>query len=167
MEQVEWEDVQGLLREELLGLPYAAYILWRCEPENVPASTEARAWLEGLADRVIRAGDDDLMNVSLRRPRSLKALKRPLKEGEPDGVGVVNLALTPHGLRKFGVEDPELGQFDSAFREGMVPRPPPGSHGSRRSNLLGDIGNVPQLVRVRGGAYFFLPGIAALRSLAS
>jgi hypothetical protein len=26
---------------------------------------------------------------------------------------------------------------------------------------------VPQLVRVRGGAYFFLPGIAALRSLAN
>src|SRR5262245_51119905 len=35
MEQVEWEDVQGLLRDGLLRLPYAAYILWRCKPENV------------------------------------------------------------------------------------------------------------------------------------
>jgi len=33
----------------------------------------------------------------------------------------------------------------------------------RPANLRID---VPQLVRVRGGAYFFLPGIAALRSLA-
>ena len=140
-EQVEWEDVQGLLRDGLLGLPHAAYILWRCEPENLAAATESKAWLKGLGDRVIRAGDDDLTNVSLRRPRSLKALKRSLEEGEPDGVGVVNLALTAHGLRKFGVEDPELAQFDSAFREGMAPRPPTGSHASRRSNLLGDIGN--------------------------
>jgi Dyp-type peroxidase family len=141
MEQVEWEDVQGLLRDGLLGLPYAAYILWRCEPDDVPAATEAKAWLKGLADRVIRAGDDDLASGSLRRPRSLKALKRSLEEGEPDGVGVVNLALTAHGLRKFGVEDAELAQFDSAFREGMAPPPPPGSQASRRSNLLGDIGS--------------------------
>jgi hypothetical protein len=141
MKQVEWEDVQGLLRDGLLRLPYAAYILWRCEPENVPAAKEVKAWLKGLADRVIGAGDDDLPNVSLRRPRSLKALKRSLEEGEPDGVGAVNLALTVHGLRKFGVEDPELVQFASEFREGMAPRPPPGSHASRRSNLLGDIGN--------------------------
>lgn len=81
MEPVEWEDVQGLLRDGLLGLPYAAYILWRCGPENVPAATEAKAWLKGLADRVIRAGDDDLTNVSLRRPRSLRVLKRPWRKG--------------------------------------------------------------------------------------
>jgi Dyp-type peroxidase family len=139
MEQVEWEDVQGLLRDGLLGLPYAAYVLWRCEPENGSAATKAKTWLKDLARRVISAGDDGLTNVSLRRPRSLKALKRSLEEGEPDGAGVVNLALTAPGLQKFGVEDPELAQFDSAFREGMAP--PPGSHTSRRSNLLGDIGN--------------------------
>jgi Dyp-type peroxidase family len=144
MEQVEWEDVQGLLRDGLLGLPYAAYILWRYRPESASAATEAKAWLKGLADRVIRAGDDDATgpkNASLRRPKSLNALKRSLEEEERDGVGVVNLAVTVHGLRKFGVEDPKLAQFASEFREGMAPPPPPGSQASRRSNLLGDIGN--------------------------
>jgi hypothetical protein len=140
MEQVEWDDVQGLLRDGLLTLPYAAYILWRCEPENVPAATGAKAWLKGLADRVIRAGDDDaagLTNISLRRPRSLMALTRSLEEAGnshranrgPNGVGVVNLALTARGLGKFGVEDPERAQFDSEFREGMAP-------GRRRDRTL-------------------------------
>jgi Dyp-type peroxidase family len=143
MEQVEWEDVQGLLLDGLRELPHAAYILWRCEPENVPATTEAKAWLKGLADRVIRAGDDDaagLTNVSSRRPRSLKALRRSMEEA-PNGVGAVNLALTARGMIKFGVEDPELARFATEFREGMAPPPSSESHASRRSNLLGDIGN--------------------------
>ena len=155
-EQVEWEDVQGLVLDGLLGLPHAAYMLWRCGAENDIAATEAKAWLNGLADRVIRAADHDgsgLRSVSWRRPTDLNDLKRSLdRAGNPDGgkhepgrVGAINLALTARGLMKFGAEDTELSQFALQFREGMAPRPLPGSAVSRRSNLLGDIGkNSPE-----------------------
>jgi Dyp-type peroxidase family len=150
MEKVEWEDVQGLLRSGFLRLPYAAYILWRFERGRDPA---AKVWLEGLADRLIRAEEDDaagLRNASQRRPKSLNALKKSIKEAssvhsgnaQAIDIGAVNLALTASGLTELGVELPELALFSSEFREGMAPRP---SQGLRRSNVLGDIGeNSPE-----------------------
>jgi Dyp-type peroxidase family len=146
MEEVDWKDVQGLLRSGFLDLPYAAYVLWRFERERDPA---AKLWLERLADRLIRAEEDEAagpLNVSKRRPTSLNSLKTSIKEASSSrrdnkqaiDVGAVNLAVTASGLIAVGVEARELALFSSEFREGMAARPP---EGSRRSNVLGDIGD--------------------------
>jgi hypothetical protein len=97
MEKVEWEDVQGLLSSGFLGLPFAAYILLRFVPG---ATAETKAWLGGLAERLMRAEGDDEAEPS--RPRSVRTMKKYIKEIKPSqgggtraiDVGAVNFALT-------------------------------------------------------------------------
>jgi deferrochelatase/peroxidase EfeB len=143
MEKVEWEDVQGLLSSGFLGLPFAAYILLRFVPGG---AAETKAWLGGLAERLMRADGEDEAEPS--RPRSVRTMKKYIKEMKPTqgggtqaiDVGAVNFALTASGLKALGIEPSELAQFSSEFREGMAP-PMKGGVISRRSNVLGDIGD--------------------------
>jgi Dyp-type peroxidase family len=143
MEKVEWEDVQGLLSSGFLGLPFAAYILVRFVPRG---AAETKAWLGGLAERLMRAEGDDEAEPS--RPRSVRTMKKYVKEMKPSqggipqaiDIGAVNFALTASGLRSLGVERSDLAQFSSEFREGMAP-PMRGGVIPRRSNVLGDIGD--------------------------
>jgi Dyp-type peroxidase family len=142
MEKVEWEDVQGLLSSGFLRLPFAAYILLRFVPG---ATVETKAWLGGLAERLMRADGEDEAEPS--RPRSVRTMKKYIKEMKPPGggtpaidVAAVNFALTASGLKSLGVERSELAQFSSEFCEGMAP-PMVGGVVPRRSNVLGDIGD--------------------------
>jgi Dyp-type peroxidase family len=147
MENVEWQDVQGLVLSGFPDLRHAAYIPWRFDP---PESNSIKQWLEGLAGRLIRVDGTDSAAMKVTqtarhrpaRPTSLKAMKRLLEANRKvSGVGVVNLALTAGGLKAFGVDEQELARFSSEFREGMAPEPRPGSAVPRRSNVLGDIGS--------------------------
>jgi hypothetical protein len=143
MEKVEWEDVQGLLSSGFLRLPFAAYILLRFVPG---ATVETKAWLGGLAERLMRADGEDEAEPS--RPRSVRTMKKYIREMKPPGgsgtpaidVAAVNIALTASGLKSLGVERSELAQFSSEFCEGMAP-PMKGGAIPRRSNVLGDIGD--------------------------
>src|SRR5262249_45709213 len=109
MENVEWKDVQGLVRSGFLDLPRAAYILWRFLPGSGP---QAKSWIGNLANRLMRAEHDDPEEVHVGgelgrrlRPRSVAGLKQLIKKEKVNGrdtqaieVGAVNVALTASGL---------------------------------------------------------------------
>lgn len=134
MGQIDWEDIQGLVRHGYGPEKYSAYVLWRLKPGQ---TEQAKAWLAGLAGRLTRADRDD----EAQAPDGRGQRKR---EKSP-GAGAINLALTASGLRTLGVKEDELARFSAEFREGMAPRPESPSAVPRRCNLLGDLGdNSPQ-----------------------
>jgi Dyp-type peroxidase family len=152
MENVEWKDVQGLVRSGFPDLPHAAYILWRFSRDCGP---QAKEWLGNLANRLMRAEHDDAEEVDAGdgkphqrlRPRSVASLKKLIvkrkmhdRDMQASEMAAVNVALTASGLKALGVEELELAYFSAEFREGMAPKPADGSTVSRRSSLLGDIG---------------------------
>ena len=151
MEKDEWKDVQGLVQSGFGDLPYSAYILWHFNPDP-NARPRHKEWLDNLAHRLMRVEDDDAGDAhphyrSLSRMKAhIKEIKKSSKQTKHVGDHVtesapaINLALTARGLKALGVEGDELAQFSAEFREGMAPKPPQDSSASRRSNLLGDIG---------------------------
>jgi Dyp-type peroxidase family len=58
----------------------------------------------------------------------------------------------------WGNKDPVIGDNDGTSRSGMV---------IQRAPLREQIRNLPRFVQVRGGGYFFLPSVTALKYLAS
>ena len=144
-EQVQWQDVQGLVLNSYQMLPFAAYVPW-CFSSN----GRQQAWLKDLIGRLMRvkAVNDrppDRASAHPLRPTDLQTMKDQRDGGAVD-VWVVNVALTATGLTKFGVTDEERLQFSAEFREGMAPERAPGSDTTpRRCNLLGDVGeNSPE-----------------------
>src|ERR1700730_15905636 len=154
MEKVEWKDVQGLVQRGLKYLPYTAYILWHFKPDP-NARPRHKEWLGNLTHRLMRGADDDAGHAPPHRYHSLSQMKAHIKKAKKSSEqtkhvgdhdtesahsGAINLALTRSGLKTLGVEDDELAKFSAEFREGMAPNPPKDSTASRRSNVLGDIG---------------------------
>jgi Dyp-type peroxidase family len=146
MDEVEWKDVQGLVRSGFPGLQHAAYIPLHFEPG--PGS-KAKDWIRALADRLTRVEHADreaseAENASADRPlrpRSAARINALVKEKRGRPLHAVNLALTASGLQALGVQGDELARFSLEFRQGMAPRPADGATPSRRSSILGDIGD--------------------------
>jgi len=120
MGDVEWNDIQGLVRSGYGNLKESAYLLWRFKPDR--DQQQAERWIRDLADRLTCANSDD--------PARARA-----------AVRAINLALTASGLAALGVTEQERAYFSSEFREGMAPKPEPGDVIPRRTNLLGDLEN--------------------------
>lgn len=121
MQQVEWDDVQGLVLTGYPRLPKAAYILWRMVPGE---AQKAKQWLGNLAGRVKAAAPIGF---------------------EPEDKAI-NIALSEGALTKLGIDPQERARFSVEFLDGMAPLPPPQSTHtvSRRSSQLGDVGgNAP------------------------
>jgi Dyp-type peroxidase family len=152
VEQVEWQDVQGLVLSGYPKLQYAAYIPWRFDS----SVEDSKVWLRGLIERLMRA---DLTEPGCApnqpgRLTTLKSLKMVRERDDNAGdIWVVNVALTKRGLQKLGVGEKELSRFSAEFFEGMAPEPVPEPGAPeqqkppmpRRCNILGDIGrNSPQ-----------------------
>jgi Dyp-type peroxidase family len=127
MEEVEWKDIQGLVRRGYGKLKCSAYVLWRFRPDRTEAET--KRWITELADRLARADSDD--------EASDRARSRRGEQG--DHATAANVALTASGLTKLGVEKDELAFFSVEFREGMAPDRALPDVIPRRSNLLGDL----------------------------
>jgi Dyp-type peroxidase family len=152
VEQVEWQDVQGLVLSGYPQLQHAAYIPWRF----VPPVEDSKAWLKGLIERLMRADQTEPSSAPSRpeRPTSLKMLKMQREKADPAAhIWVVNVALAKTGLQKLGVGEKELARFSAEFIEGMAPEPVADKYAlkqqkppiPRRCNVLGDIGkNSPQ-----------------------
>jgi Dyp-type peroxidase family len=154
MEKVEWKDVQRLVQSGFADLRYSAYILWHFNPDP-NARPRHKEWLGNLAHRLMRVEGDDAGHAHPHRYHSLSQMKAHIKKAKKSSEqtkhvgdhdtesahsGAINLALTRSGLKTLGVEDDELAKFSAEFREGMAPKPPKDSTASRRSNVLGDIG---------------------------
>lgn len=137
MESIEWDDVQGLLLSGYPRLPHSAYVVWRFRPGCRDAAIR---WLADLAKRLMRAApsidDNYLAGVTQTAPTDIQSLKAATGRHRL----AVNLALTASGLRKLGPDDHQIAEFALEFLEGMAPKPTADAAASRRSNLLGDIG---------------------------
>lgn len=136
MERVEWDDIQGLLINGYLRLPFAAYVVWRFRPDGRDA---ARRWLMELAERLMRAGLPKESGHASLNGCPIPPNIRTLKTSESAHLRAINVALTASGLDKLGIGRSRLTGFSPEFLEGMAPKPN-GAGLSRRSNLLGDIG---------------------------
>jgi Dyp-type peroxidase family len=121
MEEIEWRDIQGLVRRGYGKLKCSAYVLWRFRPDRSEAET--KRWIAELADRLARADSDDETRAS--------------ENGA--GAKAINLALTASGLKALGVKEDELAFFSVEFREGMAPDRASPDVIPRRCNLLGDL----------------------------
>jgi Dyp-type peroxidase family len=137
MEKIEWDDIQGLLLSGYPQLPYSAYVIWRFRPGQKAA---ARAWLAGLAGRLMRAdsprsGGDHQLDSNGQAPNDIQALKA----AKGRDLRAVNLALTASGLRKLELDERRMSEFALEFVEGMAPKPHNGEI-PRRSSVLGDAG---------------------------
>lgn len=138
MEKVEWHDVQGLVLSGYPQLPFSAYVPWRLVAEE-PAA--ARAWLRSLAGQLMRAGphdtdDDTAANDGAGgRAPDIRRLK-----GDGDAAReAVNIAFTASGLRTLAGAA-AVAPFSVEFLEGMAPPPDGAGRPSRRTNVLGDLG---------------------------
>jgi Dyp-type peroxidase family len=128
MIDVDWKDVQGLVRRGFGELECAAYLLWRFKKDR--DQEEAKQWITSLAGRLARADSDEETRVADPEGTSREARRKT----------AIGLALTTSGLKALGVSEDELAYFSIEFREGMAPRPESPGHIPRRSNLLGDFG---------------------------
>ena len=112
MEQVEWSDVQGIVRRGFGWLPQSAFVLL-----SVVDPIKARRWLSRLP---VTSGTDAI---------------------DRDAVPVaVNVAVTFAGLQALGVGGTSPDGFSREFCEGIAPPLHPGDQVSRRSSMLGDVG---------------------------
>jgi len=90
-DELETDDMQGLVARAYGNLPFARYLLCRI---GDPAA--ARAWLGGVADQVFTAE-------------------------QPGGTEpCLNLAFTWEGLRQLGLPESDLATFPRPLQEGMV-----------------------------------------------
>lgn len=112
MEKVEWDDVQRLVLSGYPRLPFSAYLFWHFVPGDVSA---AKRWLGALAGRLTCATE----------------------RGDQQAIHV---AITANGLKSLQVSAGILNSFSVEFLEGMAPQPTAGGL-SRRSNILGDLGD--------------------------
>jgi deferrochelatase/peroxidase EfeB len=138
MDNIEWDDIQGLVLSGYPQLPYSAYVIWRFRPRQQAA---ARTWLADLAGRLMRAdsprgGTHHKIDSNGAIPNDIQALKA----AKGTDLRAVNLALTSSGLRKLEIDERRLSGFALEFTEGMAPKPYNGDI-PRRSNLLGDAGD--------------------------
>lgn len=134
MDSIEWNDVQGLLLSGYPRLPYSAYVVWRFRPDCGYASGR---WLGDLSKRIMRAAPaEDHAHTAEAEPTDI----RTLKAANGGHHRAINVALTATGLRKLKLDERQIAEFAFEFLEGMAPRPTVDAAVSRRSNLLGDIG---------------------------
>lgn len=134
MDSIEWNDVQGLLLSGYPRLPYSAYVVWRFRSDCGGASGR---WLGGLSKRIMRAAPAEGHTHSAEaEPTDI----RTLKAANGGHHRAINVALTATGLRKLNLDERQIAEFAFEFLEGMAPRPAVDAAVSRRSNLLGDIG---------------------------
>ena len=113
-DEVEWDDVQGIVLSGYRELKRSAYLLWRFQSDDLRRN---RKWLSDLTKR---------LTPSQPRPGSNTQPAR-------------NLALTPSGLRHLGVDQSTLNSFSFEFLEGMAPARARGAPIPRRTNVLGDL----------------------------
>lgn len=113
-DEVEWDDVQGIVLSGYRELKRSAYLLWRFQSDDLRRN---RKWLYDLTKR---------LTSSQPRPSSNTQPAR-------------NLALTPSGLRHLGVDQSTLNSFSFEFLEGMAPARARGASIPRRTNVLGDL----------------------------
>ncbi|MGO4714815.1 Dyp-type peroxidase [Bradyrhizobium sp. 2TAF24] len=144
MDKVEWGDVQGLVLSGYPHLPLSAYVLFRFRPQS---SDAARRWLGELASRLMRAGQGDGEADNGSAGPHLAALK--LATGSARHA--INLALTARGLGQLPVGAAALKDFSVEFVEGMAPPPDATTGPSRRTNLLGDLGDSSPATWAWGG----------------
>ncbi len=113
MAKLEWEDVQGFVRKGMGWLPHSTYVLL-----TVTDADKARAWMKALP---VTSGTDvqDRNNVS----------------------EAINLAFTFPGLCALGFDSGQPAGFSHEFVNGMAPAPSVGDKISRRSGMLGDVGD--------------------------
>lgn len=141
MEKVEWHDVQGLVLSGYPQLPFSAYVPWRLREGEGAA---ARTWLRSLAGQLMRAGpndtDDDTPTDGAEDGRAGPHIRR-LKGGGGGEVvrEAVNIAFTASGLRAF-CGTGGIAPFSLEFVEGMAPARDGAGRPSRRTNVLGDLG---------------------------
>lgn len=136
MEIVEWDDVQGLLLSGYPKLTFSAYVIWRFQPDR---SDAARRWLAKLAGRLMRAAP--CVRQHTNRTGSVPTDIQSLKSADQHHQYAINLALTADGLRQLQLDERRLSEFALEFLEGMAPQPAAAATISRRSSLLGDIGD--------------------------
>lgn len=115
--EVEWTDVQGIVLSGYGDLRRSAYLLWRFQSGDLQRN---KNWLSALLTR-----------------RLTPSQPGPSSKTQP----ARNLALTPSGLRRLGVEQASLNSFSFEFLEGMAPERAPGAPIPRRTNVLGDLGH--------------------------
>jgi hypothetical protein len=113
-DEVEWEDVQGIVLSGYGELKRSAYLLWRFRSGDLPRKRE---WLSDLTRRLTPSRPGPSSNTQPAR----------------------NLALTASGLRHLGVDQSTLNSFSFEFLEGMAPARPQGAPIPRRTNVLGDL----------------------------
>ncbi len=116
MIRIEWEDVQCIVRRAMVRLDRCDYVLLRIRDPKL-----ARDWLAGLD---ITSGADTA---------------DPARKSAP--ACATNIAFTFPGLCALGFDPQAPGGFSREFCEGMAPPPRPGDSVSRRSGMLGDVGD--------------------------
>ncbi len=170
--------------------PFGAHIR-RANPRNADLPYGTTGWISRLV-RTLGFGDQDVHADLVASTRFHRLLRRGRKYGAPpsleqalqpgsvaEDTGLYFISLNANIARQFefvqnawimgakfdglseesdpllGNREPTLGGRDTS--NFSLPQP----NGARRC-----ISGLPQFVTVRGGAYFFLPGIRALRYLA-
>ena len=116
MADIEWDDVQGLVRRAFAEKGRARYVLFEiADPEP------AKAWLVRVTNLVATGKDVG-----------------PSKTDSHHNY-YANIAFTHDGLKMLGMPGEELGQFSSEFQEGMAPDTRNGVSELRRTGMLGDV----------------------------
>jgi len=117
MAEIEWGDVQGLVRRAYVEMCLTNYVVL-----EVIDPKPAKAWLAQLTKKIATGVD---VGPQKRKPN-------------PDDF-YVNIAFTHSGLHALGMANEELGQFSMEFQEGMAPNPEDGTCPRRRTGMLGDV----------------------------
>ncbi len=96
MEELELNDIQGIVISGYGHLPWSAYLFLQFQD---PAA--GRRWIEGLSSRITTA-----------RWQHGNLVVKPMS--------AINLALTAAGLRKLGMKPETLNTFAQEFEQGMA-----------------------------------------------
>jgi Dyp-type peroxidase family len=164
-----------------LRCPFGAHIR-RMNPRDVVVPCEpAQSVSISASHRLLRRGrvyGTPLFDASVLEPplddERLEALRALRDDGRPRGIHFLAICADLHRQFEFVQQtwgnnprfaglvdnkDPMVGDSGREESQGFVTVP--------RAPLRERIGPLPALVTVRGGGYFFLPGLRALRFLAS
>lgn len=117
-EEVDWSDVQGIVRRGFRYRPYSLFVIL-----SICERAKAGKWLCEIA-KTLPSG----MAVVDQYGNSIDL-------GDPV---LRTVAISRDGLVQLGLSETELSQFSEEFSAGMTPLPEHGRSVSRRSGMLGD-----------------------------